>query len=164
MSLYLVLNHVKGCFQCVGVSLNRTGLETRGRFGWRCIPNWGELYHLCVGHLNTLSSGPSRRFCLVGSAVPMYFLWSIYLRNLHSRPHSWSWRVREAPQLCCIGLLVGFWSFGAPEVSLQVFIFFILVFECSYKLTAVFLDKGQFVFVGLASNRKGIPVRVTLTK
>jgi hypothetical protein len=25
------------------------------------------------------------------------------------------------------------------------------------KLTAVFLDKGEFVFVGLASNRKGIP-------
>jgi hypothetical protein len=52
---------VKGLIQCVGITLNRTRLETRGRFGWRCISNRGELYHyhLCAGHLNTLSSGPS---------------------------------------------------------------------------------------------------------
>jgi hypothetical protein len=81
-----------------------------------------------------------------GSAVLMYFLWSIYFRNLQSRPHSWSWRVREAPPNCvvlgCL-LLVGFWGFGAPVVSLQVFIFFILLFKCSYnKLTAVFLHQS----------------------
>jgi hypothetical protein len=55
---------------------------------------------------------PFTSILISGSAVPMYFLWSIYFRNLQSRPHSWSWRVREAPQLCCIGLLVACWILG----------------------------------------------------